>query len=126
MSEYRESFGALQERVHALEEQLVGAKRAADEARTEATIHERSCETLRRQVERLRPLKSVKLRLWIGGFGAGVFVMGVVAILALPSPRQVQELRRRVQALEEIKNDYATALDALEKRCLREERERLR
>ena len=117
MSEYRENFGALRERVHALEEELAAANRAAEEARTEATFHERSCETLRRQVEQLRPPRGTKLRLWIGGFVAGALVVGVVASASKPS-------RRRLQDLEELQKKCTVALETC--RSLREDCDRLR
>jgi hypothetical protein len=116
MSEYREDLAALRARVEALEGDLATANRALEGARTEATIHERSSETLSREVKRLRHPKGMKIGIWIAGFVVGAIV-GAVAVL--PSRRQ-----ERLRDLADIQRKCNESLAACEN--ARDECRRLR
>ena len=107
MSEYREDLGAMRERVESLEAELAAAKRSLDEARTVAGVHERSAETLTRQLSELRPRRGERLR--AAGFG---LVCGVV-LGAIVAQRQSD----RLQQVKVLAKQCDESLRACEQAC---------
>jgi hypothetical protein len=93
MSEYREDLGAMRERIDALREELAETKRALEEARTVAGVHEHSRDTLQRQLKSARPSRGRSAVL----FAAGVLVGGGVTSALLSWEHRYDRMKDLVE-----------------------------